>query len=160
MPSEAFLQEASARLRAMKREAVRHPWTGQHAISRRHAWDTSAMLEPGRATRILLTLDIGYHASGWWRNSTYDRCFHLSVSHPIFVTGRGPVGYDLEAVTEAECRAWARLAFGEHVRWAWLEPAAATLDVDVVAGRRAPGVARTAVRRPIQPTDPAQGRGL
>lgn len=30
----------------------------------------------------ILTRDIGYHSSGWWKNPDYERCYHLSVSFP------------------------------------------------------------------------------
>lgn len=34
---------------------------------------------------IILTRDVGYHSSGWWRNPDYERCYHLSIS---FLNGR------------------------------------------------------------------------
>lgn len=128
------------RRRALERllqSAYRHPWTGQDVVHARHALDTDAILEPGRKTRLLLTLDIGYHASGWWKNSDYHRCLHLSVSHPILLERR-VVGRDV--ASEHEVRAWARAIFGEHVKWSWFEPPADPLDVDVLAGRRETGV--------------------
>lgn len=30
----------------------------------------------------ILTRDVGYHTSGWWKNPEYERCYHLSVSFP------------------------------------------------------------------------------
>lgn len=123
------------RLRELRRVAYRNPWHGQEIIDPRHAWDTSAILEPGRPTRIMLTFDIGYHASGWWRNSDYDRCYHLSISHPAHPTpGLAPA--HLEPPSTAEVAAWARAAFPLHYPWTWTEPPASTLDP-----YRRPGVA-------------------
>ena len=31
---------------------------------------------------IILTRDVGYHTSGWWKNPDYERCYHLSISFP------------------------------------------------------------------------------
>ena len=31
---------------------------------------------------IILTRDVGYHSSGWWKNPDYERCYHLSISFP------------------------------------------------------------------------------
>lgn len=31
-------------------------------------------------TDIIFTRDAGMHASGWWKNPDFDRCFHLSLS--------------------------------------------------------------------------------
>lgn len=28
----------------------------------------------------ILTLDTGYHSSGWWKNPDYETCWHLSIS--------------------------------------------------------------------------------
>lgn len=31
---------------------------------------------------VIMTRDIGYHTSGWWKNPDYERCFHVSISYP------------------------------------------------------------------------------
>lgn len=31
---------------------------------------------------VILTRDVGYHTSGWWKNPDYERCYHLSISYP------------------------------------------------------------------------------
>lgn len=31
---------------------------------------------------VILTRDIGYHTSGWWKNPDYERCWHMSISFP------------------------------------------------------------------------------
>lgn len=107
-------------LRAWKRNARSHPWNGQHHPDHRQSLLTSALLEPGRWTRLLLTFDVGYHASGWWKNEQYDRCWHLSASHPTEVA--------LETPDEREVFEWAQLLWGEHASKAWIEGAASTLD--------------------------------
>lgn len=40
---------------------------------------------PFRGLMTILTRDIGYHSSGWWKNPDFERCLHLSISffHPI-----------------------------------------------------------------------------
>jgi hypothetical protein len=116
--------------------AKNRPWYGQEAVHPRHVLATTALTEPGRPVRLLLTYDAGYHACGWWRNSDYDRCWHLSVSclAGLLVPGRAPT--DVEAPSDDEVRAWSRALFGEHVVWTWTEPPASTLDP-----YRKPGVA-------------------
>ncbi len=116
-----------------KRHAMAHPWPGdQPLMDRRHCVDTTAITEPGRLTRVLLSLDVGYHASGWFANSDYERCLHLSVSHPhperrkLYLPNdiRGAhVGMDLECPTDDEVRAWGLVLFREHATKAWFEPA-------------------------------------
>lgn len=129
------------------RHAETHPWRGDEPLlDRRHAMDTTAITEPGRLTRVLLSLDHGYHASGWFVNSDYERCLHLSVSHPRPERLRvyrhqpsgvvGPhVGIDLDVPTDDEARAWGRVVFRQHAHKAWFEPAVGLSDP-----YRSPGV--------------------
>lgn len=123
-------------LRILMTRAKSRPWDGSATVLSRHYLDTTALTEPGRPVRIVLTYDVGHHACGWWRNSDYNQCWHLSVSWPagVPVPGRPPTY--LEAPPDAEVRAWARALFGEHVVWTWTEPPASTLDP-----YRRPGVA-------------------
>jgi hypothetical protein len=102
------------------------------------------LTEPGRIACVLYTFDIGYHSSGWWRNSDYERCYHLSVSHP------GALGLP-EAPSDDEVRWWARLAWPKHYHMSWFEPPAGVLDP-----HRRPNVAHVRLfvderKRPIQP---------
>lgn len=128
-------------LRKMRRAAMRNPWPGDRPVTNhRHIWDTEALTEPGRPTRVLFTLDVGYHASGWFANSDYDRCLHLSVSHPRPEKPRiwtprdvdqfdGPIkGHDVDAPDWTEVAAWARAAFPDDYRKVWIEPPASALD--------------------------------
>ena len=32
--------------------------------------------------QVVMTRDIGYHTSGWWKNPDYERCYHLSIDYP------------------------------------------------------------------------------
>lgn len=134
-------------IRRMIRAAKANPWRGDVPITHnRHNLDTTAILEPGRPLRIMFTLDYGYHQSGWFANSDYERCFHLSLSlprpdrlrvyrHQPAVGAAGRVGIDLETPSDDEARAWGRVFFGEHHPKSWFEPAVGPLDP-----YRSPGV--------------------
>lgn len=127
------------------RFAMANPWPGNQAIADpRHTVDTTAITEPGRITRVMLSLDVGYHASGWFANSDYERCLHLSLSHPQIGRRRfypaneiagAHLGYDLDVPTDDEARAWGRVVFRRHAPMAWFEPAAPPGDP-----YRSPGV--------------------
>lgn len=133
-------------VRRLVRRAKATPWTGTGMVGRRHIADTTAILEPGRPLRVIFTQDVGTHSSGWWANSDYDCCYHLSLSHPrpdrlrVYrhpdpASPANAVGIDLEAASDAEARAWSRVFFGEHHTCAWFEPAVGPLDP-----HRSPGV--------------------
>lgn len=139
-------------LEQLRRNAMGDPNPTQGTMSL-HVWDTVGLTEPDRPTRVMLTLDVGTHASGWWRNSDYDRCLHLSISHPVVLAGHV---LRLEAATLDEVRAWARAAFPDHYRMTWTEPPASLFDQDVLLDRRRPGVWHVRLfldrqNRPIQP---------
>lgn len=57
---------------------------------------------------IILTRDVGYHTSGWWKNPDYERCYHLSISFPA-----GMKRNRLEYVVKQ--------LFGYDRRWLWCE---------------------------------------
>lgn len=100
-----------------------YPFDGQSVIRSRHRLHTDSLTEPGRTVSIIVTLDSGTHASGWWRNSDYDRCLHLSVTHPgSIVIGR------LETPSDKEVASWAKALFGPHLNKTWTEPAASVFD--------------------------------
>lgn len=134
-------------VRRMIRQAKAKPWRGDESlVDGRHSLDTTAIIEPGRPTRLLFTLDYGYHRSGWFANSDYERCYHLSMSHPrpeLKVVRTLPVdvgsgryaGIDIETPSDDEARAWGRVFFREHAPKAWFEPAVGPNDP-----YRAPGV--------------------
>jgi hypothetical protein len=133
--------------RRMLRHAYEHPWPGNVPLTcPGHFADTTAITEPGRPTRLLLSLDREYHQSGWFANSDYEQCLHLSVSFPrpertrLYRAGVGnspvPVlGIDLDAPEDTEVKAWGRVFFRDKVTMAWLEPAVGPLDP-----HRSPGV--------------------
>lgn len=152
-----------ARIQRLRADAFANPWPGNEPLlDRRHCLDTTAITEPGRLTRVMFSLDVGYHASGWFANSDYERCLHLSVSHPrpdiVEVKHQPPdlgggsyLGVRTEAPTDGEVRAWGRVLFRDHCRMAWLEPPASVFD-----RYRTPGVSHLRLYldqedRPIQP---------
>jgi hypothetical protein len=112
-------------LRRLLHHALKHPWYGQSMISSRHYLIADSLTEPGRETAIILTYDVGYHSSGWWKNSDYDKCLHLSVAHP---NHSGLVGARPDAPSEKEVQAWAKAMFGDEVRRTWTEPPASAFD--------------------------------
>lgn len=135
-------------VRQLLRHAYDHPWPGNTPLTcPGHRADTTAILDPGRPTRLLLSLDTHYHRSGWFANSDYEQCLHLSISHPrpdrlkVYPAGLGNldaprVGGDIEAPTDDEVRAWGRVFFRHRAPMTWLEPPVGPLDP-----YRAPGVA-------------------
>lgn len=139
----------AATVRALIAHSKVHPWLGDRPLTcSRHMVSTSAITEPGRSTRLLFSLDVGYHASGWFSNSEYESCFHLSLSHPrpemprllrapgaVDPLRRPHLGIDVETPTDEEARAWGRVFFREHAPKAWFEPAVGPLDP-----HRMPGV--------------------
>lgn len=78
--------------------------------------------EPGLVVSVIASHDQGTHASGWWRNSDYDRCWHLSMCAQHHADGL----VDLPA---ADLRAWAEGVYGRHLAIAWTEPPASKIDV-------------------------------
>lgn len=148
-------------VRARLRHAFDHPWRGDTPLTcPAHRLATTAITEPGRAVRLLLSVDIGYHQSGWFANSDYEQCLHLSVSHPrpdrlkVHPAGMGnaPVpSIGVEAPTDDEVRSWGRVFFRDRVSMTWLEPPA-----DVFDPYRSPGVAhlRLYLDRAGQPMTP------
>ena len=135
-------------IRAWKRFAFKRPWPGNRLLDDpRHVADTTAITEPGRPVRLMLSFDVGYHGSGWFRNSEWEQNLHISLSHPlpdrpaIWTPGKPELGVgpgpkmQLETVGDAEARAWGRAVFGEDAPKAWFEPAASPFDP-----RRAPNV--------------------
>lgn len=69
-------------------------------------------------TRALLTRETGYHASGWFKNPDYERCWHLSLS--FWDTS------DLEHLKprpfdEALSDLWVQVFFRDKARYLWIE---------------------------------------
>jgi hypothetical protein len=107
-------------VRQMRAFCRRRPWDGRPAsmAACRALRQVPAVTDPGMRTNLLLTLDVGYHASGWWRNADYDCCWHLSVSWPT----PGATTPSYEPLPRSEVDWWAELFFGDWTRWLWHEP--------------------------------------
>ena len=142
-PRERNVRES---LVAMRRAALADPNPGDVPLTdRRHVWDTVGLTEPDRPTRVILTIDVGYHVSGFLPNSDFEKCWHLSVSHPSKLDGpsREP-----EAPTREEVWAWAVACFGEREArtYAHVEPPIqSSLDNLVTEHGRMPGVAHVRI---------------
>jgi len=96
------------------------PWNGQSSISQAHRLVVRSRVDHDQTVSILYTLDRGAHASGWWRNSEYETCFHLSIV--------GMHAGKYSQVADVERRAWAIAIFGEQVSKCWNEPPADSTD--------------------------------
>ncbi len=57
---------------------------------------------------VILTRDVGYHTSGWWKNPDYERCYHMSISFPG--------GFQRKVVEHL-----LKGLFGDSRRWIWCE---------------------------------------
>ncbi len=66
-------------------------------------------------TVLILTRDIGYHSSGWFKNPDYERCFHLSVSFWDMLLKK-PRPYE-----PALARTWCSAVYGDWTRFIWEE---------------------------------------
>jgi hypothetical protein len=127
---------------AVLRHARAHPWPGNVPLDcPHHRISTTAITEPGRPVRLLLSVDVGFHAGGWFANSDWDSNIHLSVSHPRsdrrlyyharpeIGTPKGWTGIGLETPSDDEVRAWGMVFFGpDDAPKAWFEPAASVFD--------------------------------
>jgi hypothetical protein len=122
--------------------AKAHPWPGNAPLDcPRHWIDTKAITEPGRPVRLAVSVDVGYHVSGWWANSDFESCIHLSASYPRtdrqrlhrarpeIGIPRDRLGIDLETASDDEARAWGLVFFGpDDAPKSWPEPAASAFD--------------------------------
>lgn len=66
-------------------------------------------------SRVMLSLDVGHHTSGWFKNPDYERCIHLSLSYRDPETGE-PRPHDKKLSEE-----WCDLIFGAWKRYIWEE---------------------------------------
>jgi len=129
-------------IKAVLQHARAHPWPGNTPLDcPHHRIATTAITEPGRPVRLLISVDVGYHVSGWWANSDFESCLHFSVSHPRPDRQRlyrarpeigmplGRIGIDLETPSDDEVRAWGLVFFGpDDAPKSWFEPAASVFD--------------------------------
>jgi hypothetical protein len=65
---------------------------------------------------IIFTRDEGHHASGWWKNPDYERCWHLSVSQ------REAPTMEARPRVSSVHHAWVTAFFGDDARSIWTEP--------------------------------------
>jgi hypothetical protein len=109
----------------LQRAAYARPWDGRSRLGSEHRARVQCITEPALAVSVLLTFDHGPHAvAGWWRNSQYDRCWHLSLVG--FVRGaRTPTPVELP---REEVAAWGLAFYGEDAAKAWNEPPAGEGD--------------------------------
>lgn len=110
------------RIERLVMTAGAHPWDGRFPTHARHRIVEASPHDPALHLSLILTLDHGTHASGWWRNSQYDLCFHLSIC------GLSADRSEYETPLEAEMRWWATAFFSIDVDKAWIEPPASALD--------------------------------
>ena len=100
--------------------ASAQPWDGTSPTDPRQRYTARSFADPDLKISMIYTVDVGPHASGWWRNSDYNACKHLSI------VAISPDGYT--EVPESELHAWARVWFGDDVTKAWNEPPASEHD--------------------------------
>jgi hypothetical protein len=108
--------------------AKQDPWKGNGLIRPKHRMVVDSLTEPGLLLSVMITFDKGTHASGWWKNSQYDACWHLSMVG-LEPERRLVTKTEFREVPDAERRAWATVVFGDHVTKAWNEPPASKLDM-------------------------------
>ncbi|MDF2992493.1 MAG: hypothetical protein K0S37_3007 [Microbacterium sp.] len=108
------------RLRLM---ALQWPWDGRTQIHPTHKADLLSVTDDDLRISLIFTLDRGAHASGWWRNSQYETCLHLSIA--ARTTELSPQLVEAPAI---ERRAWAFAMLGEDATKAWNEPPAGEND--------------------------------
>jgi hypothetical protein len=113
-------------IRRLKRTARRNPWNGREPLPREHRLVWARPEEPRRLFLLLLSFDVGYHSSGWWKNSGFEACWHLSFT----IVKRGVLLREaaFETPERWEMEAVARACFGDDVLAAWLEPPAGAFD--------------------------------
>jgi hypothetical protein len=108
----------------MRRQAWTHPWEGRGMPP---PIRTVLILDdPEKPISCLFTYDVGAHNCGWWRNSQYDRCWHLSLV--VMKPGARVLEGAFETPTDVEWRAIAAAFFGPDVTRAWIEPPASAFD--------------------------------
>lgn len=149
--TNAVVAVAGRDLRRLRRRAVEDPWDGRE-VPQAHRITARSVLDPDVGVSLLLTYDRGYHASGWWRNSQYDTCWHASLVC-LDLTGPRPVHTD---PVDRVVRAWMHALFGEWMRHAWIEPPAAPGDPhrNAPASKYATHVRIFTDRGPLRPITP------
>jgi hypothetical protein len=103
---------------AMRAVAARGAFEGRLDTPRERAYlraCTRDDLETG--ARLIFSRDAGHHASGWFKNPDYERCWHLSMS-PL--AGRIVTAEPRELARDVVL-AWVRAFFADATRHVWAE---------------------------------------
>lgn len=106
------------------KQMQRHALTGDQYYDGRNVrspyFTNARRVHEKSGTSLLFTRDKGMHASGWFKNPDYDRCFHLSISF-WDMTAEPPQGvaYDYPLA-----KVWVSLFYGKLVRYVWEESTA------------------------------------
>lgn len=110
-------------VRGAKRRAWQAgPFHGDRPLPYTCCFETPARTDREAVVRVIFTLDCGMHMGGWWKNSEYDRCWHLSLT---MRTASSPLAIP-ETPTHAEQDVWVHAFFDPHAAWVWFEPATNT----------------------------------
>lgn len=102
---------------AMKRAARSGTYDGRMAYESRLYFERCRAYHEPTGTRLIFTRDVGHHASGWWKNPDYERCYHLSLSFLDPANHAWPVPRDRGLTRE-----WVDCFFGADSRKLWCEP--------------------------------------
>lgn len=121
--AERIDREHRAQIIRLSRAALLDPHDGRRPVDPQHRIKVRSVAEYGLHASVMLTFDRGAHASGWWRNSQYETCWHLSL---VGVTR--DARRDYAALPREEIAAWALAIFGEDAAKAWNEPPAGEHD--------------------------------
>lgn len=100
--------------------AASKPWTGRTQVPQSQRIWVPSVTDRDLMISMLYSLDTGTHNSGWWKNSDYNTCKHLSI---VAMTKDS-----FHNVPSIDLAAWARVWFGEDFRKAWNEPPADHFD--------------------------------
>lgn len=102
--------------RQMRRQSLTGFYNGVVTTMDHGYFDHCTALHVATGTVLIFTRDIGMHASGWWKNPDYERCWHLSLSFRDPLTGQ-PIPHDHRLAAK-----WMEAFYGEDRRYIWAEP--------------------------------------
>lgn len=112
-------------VRKLRMQAFARPHNGNDP-SALFAASCSGITCPDALIRLVVSYDYGYHNCGWWKNSMYDECLHVSAS--IQAHRKGAAWKPLrepEKLPPAELAAWATAFFSDlhpdALSWLWHE---------------------------------------
>jgi hypothetical protein len=122
--SETVQAEMSLIAASMRRRAAMGTWDGRRQPVLDPYFRSCVRDHDATGTRLILTRDVGHHASGWFKNPDYERCLHLSVSsYDLVATMAHPLAAP-QATGSLDwkiARLWAEAVFGKHLPLAWVE---------------------------------------